>query len=330
MPTILPEQLGLKHELIYLIIIGSLVLVILHYLYNVFRPGLRNVPGPWLAHITSLHRIKLVWKGGAVKNYNALHKKYGPIVRTGSNHVSVADPSAVPLIYGIASQFRKVKSQTSVSQYVAFCGILRTVQSMFYRLSRPYYEGEPLDSMFTALGPTEHKDLRAPTAQVYSMTNLRHYEQHIDECTNIFFGLLKDADGRTDVDFTKYFNWYTFDAITAITYQSRFGFLDARSDINRMMEGIDVQALYFAYVGQFPHLHQILYDNRYFVGLVKWLFPDFPDPLADIHNVSLLTTSLQFQTFIPELRIPSVSRQRLIDTTRPESQITTERIFWLS
>jgi hypothetical protein len=140
--------------------------------------------------------------------------------------------------------------------------------------------------MFTVLDPAGHRDLRAPTAQVYSMTNLRSYEQHIDECTDIFFGLLKDVDGRDDVDFTKFFNWYTFDAITAITYQSRFGFLEARSDINNMMAGIDVQSIYFAYVGQFPHLHRFLYDNRLFVKFVKWLAPDFPDPLADIHSVS--------------------------------------------
>lgn len=159
---------------------------------------------------------------------------------------------------------------------------------MFYRLSRPYYEGKPLDSMFTILDNVGHRDLRAPTAQVYSMTNLRNYELHIDECTKIFFELLKDADGREDFDFTKYFNWYTFDAITAITYQSRMGFLEARTDVNRMMEGIDVQAAYFAYVGQFPALHSYLYDNRLFVKLVQWLNPDFPDPLADIHNVRVL------------------------------------------
>src|ERR1700754_4040734 len=141
--------------------------------------------------------------------------------------------------------------------------------------------------MFTVLDPVEHRDLRAPTARVYSMTNIRNYEPHIDECTRIFFGLLQEGDGRSDVDFTKFFNWYTFDAITAITYQSRMGFLEARSDVNSMMEGIDIQALYFAYVGQFPHLHRFLYDNRIFVKACQWLFPDLPDPLADIHNVSL-------------------------------------------
>ena len=144
--------------------------------------------------------------------------------------------------------------------------------------------------MFTTLDQMAHRDLRAPTAQVYSMTNIRSYEQHIDECTNIFFGILKDHDGRNDVDFTQFFNWYTFDVITAITYQSRMGFLEARADVYRMMEGIDVQAVYFAYVGQFPWLHKYLYDNRLFVRAVQWLTPEFPDPLADIHTVGDFTS----------------------------------------
>lgn len=80
----------------------------IHYLRNIFKSGLKDIPGPLIAHTTSLHRIQLVWKGGAVKNYSALHKKYGPLVRTGSNHVSVADPAAMSIIYGISSKFTKV------------------------------------------------------------------------------------------------------------------------------------------------------------------------------------------------------------------------------
>ena len=94
----------------YIVAIGIISLIIARYLYNLFRPGLRNVPGPLLAHLTSLYRIKLVWKGGAVQNYSSLHKKYGSIVRTGSNHVSVSDPAMIPLIYGISSKFNKVSN----------------------------------------------------------------------------------------------------------------------------------------------------------------------------------------------------------------------------
>ncbi len=102
------NHINIKTPLPYILAVGTFVLIVLHYLRNFFRTGLRNIPGPFLAHLTSLYRIRLVWKGGAVKNYIALHNKYGPIVRTGSNHVSVSDPAMIPLIYGISSKFKKV------------------------------------------------------------------------------------------------------------------------------------------------------------------------------------------------------------------------------
>lgn len=109
------DGLNFRANGLYKVVIGAVVLFFfVHYLRNIFRTGLRRLPGPFLAHATSLYRIKLVWKGGAVNNYLALHKKYGSIVRTGSNHVSVADPAAMPLIYGISSKFRKVRRTTII------------------------------------------------------------------------------------------------------------------------------------------------------------------------------------------------------------------------
>jgi hypothetical protein len=140
--------------------------------------------------------------------------------------------------------------------------------------------------MFTVQDPIAHRDLRAPTAHVYSLTNTRSYEQHIDECTDLLFGVIRDVEGRDDVNYTHFFAWYTFDVITAISYQKRSGFLEARSDVGRWIEGVDVQSAYLAYVGQFPQLHRWLYGNRFFVKALMYLMPDLPDPLADIHAVS--------------------------------------------
>ena len=73
------------------------------------RKGLRTLPGPFLARISGLYRLSLVYDGDAPRQYRKVHEKYGPVVRVGPNHVSVADPSAIPIIYGIGSSYRKVK-----------------------------------------------------------------------------------------------------------------------------------------------------------------------------------------------------------------------------
>ena len=76
--------------------------------YVAFRPGLRELPGPFLARFSGLYRLSLVYGGQAPYQYRRLHQKFGPIVRVGPNHVSVSDPAAVPQIYGVGTNYRKV------------------------------------------------------------------------------------------------------------------------------------------------------------------------------------------------------------------------------
>ncbi|KAJ5762320.1 cytochrome P450 [Penicillium nucicola] len=47
------------------------------------KPGLRLIPGPIIARFSSLYRPWKIAKGDAPDFYLRLHKKYGPIVRTG-------------------------------------------------------------------------------------------------------------------------------------------------------------------------------------------------------------------------------------------------------
>lgn len=86
------------------------VIVILDYIRVWLRPVLRTLPGPALARFTYLYRLLIVYRGKAPSNYRRLHEKYGPIVRVGPNEVSVADPTMIPIIYGIGSKFTKVSN----------------------------------------------------------------------------------------------------------------------------------------------------------------------------------------------------------------------------
>ena len=73
-----------------------------------YRPGLRQIPGPFLASVSSLDRL---WScaGGLQMNYHLkLHEEYGPLVRIGPKHVSFSDARLIPQIYSISSKFYKV------------------------------------------------------------------------------------------------------------------------------------------------------------------------------------------------------------------------------
>lgn len=75
-----------------------------------YRPGLRNVPGPFLASISNIDRVWSCAKGLQMNYHLKLHERYGPLVRIGPNHVSFADCSLIPLVYDIKSKFLKVLS----------------------------------------------------------------------------------------------------------------------------------------------------------------------------------------------------------------------------
>jgi len=68
---------------------------------------LRRIPGPLLASISNLPRLFWVVSRRAHLQHIALHKKYGKLVRMGPNMVSVADPAAIPIIYGFGQKFIK-------------------------------------------------------------------------------------------------------------------------------------------------------------------------------------------------------------------------------
>lgn len=89
-------------------ILAWLIYVVVSTVRKGFRQGLRSLPGPLFARFSGLYRVYMVFGGKGPQEYVKIHEKYGAIVRTGPNQVSVADPSAIPQIYGIGSKFLKV------------------------------------------------------------------------------------------------------------------------------------------------------------------------------------------------------------------------------
>jgi hypothetical protein len=88
-----------------LLLLGT---IILYLLANRFKPVVRKLPGPILAKYTGLWRMWTMYQGDFMNVAMQLHKKYGTFVRIAPNYISVSDPSAMPIIYGLANGFLKV------------------------------------------------------------------------------------------------------------------------------------------------------------------------------------------------------------------------------
>ena len=237
------------------------------YLRIALRPGLRPLPGPLFAKFTKLYRVINIARGDCPDFYLRLHKKHGPIVRTGPNTVSLADPDAVPIIYGINHNYLK---------------------TAFYDTMTPFYKDTLMPSMFTARDPAYHTALKRPVSQKFSMTSIKAMEPLADECTSIFLEAMRELEGK-EINLGVWVQWYAFDVIGAITFQRKFGFLEERRDIGCMIGDIETVLKYAAIIGQIPDWHPYLVGNLCLFKFLGWQKAvKIPDPLRTVVRVCIL------------------------------------------
>lgn len=90
----------------------SAILIVVLLGYHVHRirskPGLRHIPGPFIASFTNFWKISAVFHGDMPRRNIEVHRKYGPVVRIGPKHVSFKTLAALRTIYNSRQQFSKV------------------------------------------------------------------------------------------------------------------------------------------------------------------------------------------------------------------------------
>ena len=82
--------------------------IIVEIIRTRYKKGLRQVPGPFIASISSMWRLFFIWKQDLPAVQVRLHERYGGLVRIGPNHISLSDPEDIKVVYGTKSQFTKV------------------------------------------------------------------------------------------------------------------------------------------------------------------------------------------------------------------------------
>lgn len=84
-------------------------LILFSLLRNAFRPGLTDVPGPFLAKFSNLWRLYTTWRQTFKDDIPVLHRKYkSSLIRIGPNLVSCSDPRVIDSIYGFHNEMMKV------------------------------------------------------------------------------------------------------------------------------------------------------------------------------------------------------------------------------
>ncbi|KAL6412481.1 cytochrome P450 oxidoreductase [Ilyonectria robusta] len=194
-------------------------IITISLLRNKFRSGLRNIPGPTLAAYTALWRWHDVRKGQAHQTAINLHRKYGPLVRIGPNHVSVSDPREIKKIYGLKSGYTKTG---------------------FYPIQSITWKGKPEVNLFGTRDEAYHREMKKPIANAFSLTTLLTNEPAVDSCTNLLIDkLVKFSDEKNLIDLGEWIQFYTFDVVGELTFAKKLGFLETGGDVDGMIETIE-------------------------------------------------------------------------------------------
>ena len=83
--------------------------------YNIFFSPLRNIPGPFLAKVTTKWLTLNEISGNRSELVAKQHEKYGPIVRLGPDELSFSDPSCIKELYLQGSKFPKSRRYETFS-----------------------------------------------------------------------------------------------------------------------------------------------------------------------------------------------------------------------
>ncbi|CAE6450924.1 unnamed protein product [Rhizoctonia solani] len=187
-------------------------------------------PGPPLAGLTNWWFSRLTRTGHHSEIVQQLHNKYGTFVRLGPNHISIADPDALEIVYGHGS------------------GALK---SDFYRI----FQSGPETDVFNTSDKVEHSRKRKRLANIFSPQNVVAFEPrvrgHIRElCAQWDFRCKEAAngaagvnwasmDGRAVMNVCAQFSYLAFDIIGDLALGSPFGLIQAQKDSSLSIESVD-------------------------------------------------------------------------------------------
>lgn len=79
------------------LLIVSLSLLYINYVNSITHR--RNIPGPFMAKLTTLWLVRVTWQRKRHLHDVELHQKYGRIVRVGPKQITQEGPSAVKMVY---------------------------------------------------------------------------------------------------------------------------------------------------------------------------------------------------------------------------------------
>ncbi|KAJ5171974.1 hypothetical protein N7492_004567 [Penicillium capsulatum] len=189
--------------------LGIALLTVLAYpigriVYNAYFHPLAHLPGPRTWAATRLPFVWALLRGTIVHDFQRLHQKYGPIVRTAPDEVSFADGDAWTDIYANRHESRQF------------------LKDPIWWKRQP---GEP-DSLLSAISPPGHARMRKLLAPAFSPRALRAQEPVLQKYTTLLVDRIRqrvvDSGDEANINLTPWLNYTTFDIFGDLGFGESF------------------------------------------------------------------------------------------------------------
>ncbi|EPQ32241.1 uncharacterized protein PFL1_00438 [Pseudozyma flocculosa PF-1] len=195
------------------VLLPLLVALVGYCAYSYFLHPLARYPGPLSARLgLPIWRFHHCWTRDYAFALHAEHKRHGPVVRIGPNHLSFSDPEAIACIYsasgGLSSKF---------------------VKTAFYRAFQVFKDSP---SIFSERNPEVHAKRKRAIAPAYSIGALGQLEEYVELVADqLVDRIATDATPKGGpIKLDRYFSCLAMDVIGEIAFGESFGLL--HGDIN--------------------------------------------------------------------------------------------------
>jgi len=202
------------------------------------RQTLRSIPGPFLASVTDLWRAYLFRSGLLASELRSLHEQFGPVVRTGPNHVSVSDPSAVSIVYSTNPVWVKVFCSVSLCPgYGTDCP-----QGESYGTLMGVKNGREVPTIISTLSEAKHTAIRRGIGNAFATNALLDYEHHLDESAN---ELVVAFTKMGTLNMCEWFQFYTMDVLSRVAFSESLGFVTSGHDVGGIIKTLEARFAYY-------------------------------------------------------------------------------------
>ncbi|KAF7330444.1 Cytochrome P450 [Mycena venus] len=202
----------------YCYFIGSLCASIVLYRLSPLHP-LYHIPGPRLWRVSKLLGIFMQWTGHQHLYMKRAHDKYGPVIRTGPNEVSVADVDAVGSVYG-SGGLPKGQCMIRLQR-------LQTCVFKFYLQSMRLEKIPELLPILLAMQGEAHANRRRLWNRGMSTESLKEYEEVIAKRATQLLDCIADMG---TIDFSAWISYFAFDFMGDMAFGGGFELLANEAD----------------------------------------------------------------------------------------------------